>query len=668
MKRKEIVLALTLVATATWLGAQTLSDPVWDLVRPSNTGIPGEEIRFVRFDPDGAPWIGARWYFWQEGGIGILDRDTQVWTTYADFETPIPSEYVNDIEFGPGGVVWIATDRGLVRKEGAAWTVYDSSNSPLLHDVIRNIALDSQGDVWINNSNVLNMTAALFEFDGTNWRSFSVPGEIPWNDPWRSLSTVHVDPDDHVWVGNMTLPGVAEYDGLSWQMHGETIDVFDFITSDLAGNIWLIAGNLGYSFYRFDGSNFTEYGSFNTPFVNTTITTMGLDDTGALFVGNWVGQVIVTRNNGATWNPFSIVSSIVMDIAPDPFSNEVWVASQGAVHRLDSSGASLEILNTFNTGMPWWWVDNMYADRDGNFWVATDEAGASRFDGLRWRNWGAHNAGSEPWPFLAEQVFGLYMDESGDMWIGSNGVGRWDPETETFDLWDWRNTPIFGVTLFRYFAQDMNGTLFAMEEYGSTYRFDPVNETWSQEPVQPYAPLGLPGVDTDSQGNVWIAGWFALHMWNGSTWQTVGDDWGLFDLGGVNALAIGPDDTIWLGTNEGLLHYDGVNLILYDTSNSPLPAKEVQNIAFRDDGLMALSAHEFGSITPFPNGVAVIRGDIDNAVNWQVFRYEDGVLPHYQLGKVAFDPWGRLWVSALSEAAAVYSPLPVHRREPLMGN
>lgn len=158
----------------------TLSGPVlaqgqWDMVRPSNTGIPGEEIRFVRFEKNGLLWVGARWPFWYEGGIGIFDRETNVWQVTANWESPIPSEYVNDLEFAPGGVVWIATDQGLVRKLGESWTIYTTANSPLLHNAIRNIALDGDGHVWINNTNVQNQTAALFEFDGTNWRSFTAP-------------------------------------------------------------------------------------------------------------------------------------------------------------------------------------------------------------------------------------------------------------------------------------------------------------------------------------------------------------------------------------------------------------------------------------------------------------------------------------------------------------
>ncbi len=68
---------------------------------------------------------------------------------------------------------------------------------------------------------------------------------------------------------------------------------------------------------------------------------------------------------------------------------------------------------------------------------------------------------------------------------------------------------------------------------------------------------------------------------------------------------------------------------------------------------MGLSAFEFGAETPFPSGVAVIDGDINDDACWSVHHYGDSPLPHYQLGDVAFDAQGNLWVSALSEGAAV---------------
>jgi len=200
MKSCMLVVAATLLC---FVPSAYPQDVTWDLVRPSNTGIPGEEIRFARFANDGAVWVGARWPFWSEGGLGVLNVANDTWTTYSNAETgswpgSIPSEFVNDIEFAADGSVWIATSGGLLRKVDQTWTVFHALNSPLIFDLVRSIALDSEGHVWINND------AALFEYDGENWRSFSVPNDIPWDDPWRGLTSVYVDEQDHVWVGNDT--------------------------------------------------------------------------------------------------------------------------------------------------------------------------------------------------------------------------------------------------------------------------------------------------------------------------------------------------------------------------------------------------------------------------------------------------------------------------------
>ena len=51
------------------------SSPVWNIVKPSTTGVPGEEVRVMTFDPAGNLWIAARYYFWQEWGLAMLSAD-----------------------------------------------------------------------------------------------------------------------------------------------------------------------------------------------------------------------------------------------------------------------------------------------------------------------------------------------------------------------------------------------------------------------------------------------------------------------------------------------------------------------------------------------------------------------------------------------------------------
>ena len=66
-------------------------------------------------------------------------------------------------------------------------------------------------------------------------------------------------------------------------------------------------------------------------------------------------------------------------------------------------------------------------------------------------------------------------------------------------------------------------------------------------------------------------------------------------------------------------------------------------------GALVVSSMEFGPVTPFPNGVAFIKGDINDPADWTVWSYGSSPLPHYQLGSLKFGPRGDLWVSAISE-------------------
>ena len=117
----------------------------WRLVRPSNTGIPGEEVRFAKWGPDGKLWVAGRWPFWREGGLAAYDLDSQLWTTWGTVDSPIPSEWVNDLEFAADGSLWLATGwvdsrGGLVHKSGDDWTVFAPvsctrvrARAPLVH-------------------------------------------------------------------------------------------------------------------------------------------------------------------------------------------------------------------------------------------------------------------------------------------------------------------------------------------------------------------------------------------------------------------------------------------------------------------------------------------------------------------------------------------------------
>jgi ligand-binding sensor domain-containing protein len=151
VKQKAIIATVALVISCgVTVFAQT---PEFNIVKPSTTGVPGEEVRVMKFDPAGNLWIAGRFYFWEEAGLAMLSADqlnhqplpgggfdTGAWRVWSSVHHPIPSVYIYDMAFGAGGMIWIASDAGLTRFDPAApapqrWFTYTAANSPLILNV-----------------------------------------------------------------------------------------------------------------------------------------------------------------------------------------------------------------------------------------------------------------------------------------------------------------------------------------------------------------------------------------------------------------------------------------------------------------------------------------------------------------------------------------------------
>ena len=127
--------------------------PQFNIIKPSTTGVPGEEVRVMKFDPAGNLWVAGRFYFWGEAALAMLSADqldyqplpgggfdTGAWKVWSSVHHPIPSPYINDMVFGAGGVIWIASDGGLTRFDPAAPT----ERAEVVHLHSGQLALDPQ--------------------------------------------------------------------------------------------------------------------------------------------------------------------------------------------------------------------------------------------------------------------------------------------------------------------------------------------------------------------------------------------------------------------------------------------------------------------------------------------------------------------------------------------
>ncbi len=647
--------------------------PEWNIIKPSTTGVPGEEIRVLDFDSEGNLWIVGRMLFFGEVGLAMLPAselpytplpgggfDAGAWHVWSSVHHPIPSVLVHDMAFAPDGIIWLASAGGLTRFDRNAapdqmWQTFNAANSPLILDEVRSVDIDAQGNLWLTNVSPQFSSGALFRFHpGTGvWTQFMVGQQLPWSPPWYNVNSVHVGASGRVYVTHSVLGGMAEYDGSNWVLRDCPYPMNDML-EDMEGNVWITTSQAG--LWKWDGTSFQSFDLGS----QGTVTALGMDPvTGLVYAGAWYGDIY--QMSGGEFPVFFVnAKDIPGSIHPRPHG-DVWINNYGgngvlgAVRHFDSWGQLLEIFNTYNSGLPDYFVDRIQCDSAGNMWFATGEGGMSMMAGndayapARWRNWGNHNEQSEPYPWAgSEPIYAMCEDEFGNIWMAGNGVGRWEPETGSFSgFWNFQNSS-FGSMISTGITRDGDGTIWVGERYVGVWHYDAEALQWV---LHTWAPPGwtmndVLDVATDASGTLWVLTYVQLHRRNADgTWSTWDSTNSPLTLGSLFDLEPDPIGGIWVGVAGKLLHFDGTTWTTTTVAQAGWPGTNVTGVAVREsDGRLAVTTQQ-PETWPYTGGISV-RGETGQ---WTHYTTANSPLTHWQVSSPVFDADGHLWASAMSQ-------------------
>ena len=141
----------------------------------------------------------------------------------------------------------------------------------------------------------------------------------------------------------------------------------------------------------------------------------------------------------------------------------------------------------------------------------------------------------------------------------------------------------------------------------------------------------------DSDNNKWIGTNEGLVKFDGITWEICDTTNSELPSNWIFCIAIDKSDNKWIGTSEGLVKFDGITWIVYNSTNSGLPSNQIEKIVIDNYGNKWLGKVSDGIWQLF----GLVKFD-DNT--WTVYDTTNSGLPSNGVWSLAIDTDDNKWI------------------------
>ncbi|MDF7809891.1 two-component regulator propeller domain-containing protein [Hymenobacter sp. YC55] len=509
-------------------------------------GLSDNHVTAVAAAADGTLWLGHEY-----GGVSSLRNGQLRRCRPRGLGTVGP---VRQVYPAGGGIVWVATaGNGLLRlKCSPADTVvsrYTTKNG-LPSDSVNYVGAGPAGQLWVATAKgvvVFNSEQPL----GVAGAGAALPAELR----QASVNSVFKVCDTLLWCATNTgLLRASNRLGRLWQVRrfGETEGLCDTrvlrVIQDRRGRVWAATAS-GLS-RAVQGGRFNCFGGRNNL----------ISDQAHDLLEDQEGNVWIVHDNGLTqhladerftqYTPQDGLpdNQVLAILAVNP--REYWIGTRLGIVRFRPGSSNRPLFEPvpLRPGALGQYVRCLFQDRRGQIWLGTRGGGAARYNPAtkRWTYF-------DDVPGLAGQrVYSIGEDARGRVWLATREAGAtvFDPATDSFRTFDAQHGGLGTYSLWKVF-RDRRGTLWLGTDDIGLVRVDTDHDQFQRVPGQPKR-LSIGSISEDQHGNLWLGSiGSGLLRYDGRTMRGYGLEVGLQSN---NPYFVQCDSAgrVWLGTNLGL--------------------------------------------------------------------------------------------------------------------
>ena len=529
---------------------------------------------------DGTIWVGT------EKGIYILDTETERFSLFeicsADGEGI--NHWVTDMKVDKNGNIWIAAGKLFCY----ILHTKELRLAPGGHAQVWALSIDNN-DVWVST-----LRGGIYRYNIRDNNLAEHPQQIyRTTGNTEQMSAVCNLNSNHLLIGTFDegvkildkRTGVISHYNMEKHIEKEIYVRSIGLFSD--GNVWVGTQSGLYIHDPVVGTTTHLYHNLNDGYSipDNAVYSMYEDREGGIWVGTYFGGVCYYQKNYIYFwkdypisNENSIIGERVSGICEDDEGN-IWIGTEDAgLCKLDPETYRFEHFKPEknNTGLNYENVHDIVPDGD-LLWIATFSHGINVYN-KRNKTWKHYRKDNKPGALVNEDIFALYKDSSGNIWVGtSNSTFRFDRCTEQFT---------YLMPLQYLFVSDIiedaRGNIWFATYSNGAYRYNPESDEYTHYAYDSNNSDGIchykiTCMFVDSKKRLWFASESrGICMFDDKTETFI--HYGIKDgfVNDVIYMILEDDDrNLWLSSNAGLMRFnpETKNLRLF-TRNNGLPSNQ----------------------------------------------------------------------------------------------